>query len=172
MTNKRLNNLASLLHGATLACQIALPLILLGIVVALAMGTLPYPAPGPTAPTGVFLWAGVAIGLVPALALMWALDTLRRLFARYKAGDVLTEPSARLSRQTGKALLLLAVLKIAVQPLQSALLTWQSPPGSRAIAISVGQAEIGFLLAAGLLTVIGWAMTEAARAADENRSFV
>ncbi len=172
MTDKRFKALASLLHHATLVCEIALPPILLATFFAIAMGMLPLPLPVNAAPTGIFLWTGIAVGLLPALALMWALDTLRRLFARYKIGDILTEPSARLIRQTGKALFLLAVLKFAVQPIQSLLLTWQSPPGSRAISLTVSQAEIGFLLAAGLLTVIGWAMTEAARAADENRSFV
>ena len=40
------------------------------------------------------------------------------------------------------------------------------------ISVGIGHAEIGFLLVAGLLTVIGWAMTEAARQAEENRAFV
>ena len=45
---------------------------------------------------------------------------------------------------------------------------------SRELADRVGisHSDIGFLLLAGLLTVIGWAMSDAARAADENRAFV
>jgi hypothetical protein len=127
--------------------------------------------PGSNA-SGLPLWLGVAVGLLPAAVLFWALDLLRRLFRLYKSGEVLTENAAILIRQTGKAMLLLALLKIVVHPVQTLLLTWQSPPGSRMVSIAIGQAEIGFLLLAGLLTVIGWAMTEAARVAEENRSFI
>lgn len=172
MTESRLRLLAGWLHGATLACQIALPLILGGVFVAFSMGLLLVPMPPSSEPDGIFLWLGAAAGLLPAVALFWALDILRRLFARYRAGDVLTEGSARLIRQAGKALLVLAALKIISQPLQTLLLTWQSPPGSRMVAVEIGQAEVGFVLVAGLLTLIGWAMSEAARATEENRAFV
>lgn len=172
MTESRLKALAAWLHAATLACQVALPLVVAAVLAALATGTTLVPLPETSTATGAFLWLGVAVGLLPAAALFRALDLLRRLFLRYEDGDALSEDAAVLIRGIGKALLLLAALKIAVHPVQTLLLTWQSPPGSRMIAISVGQAEIGFLLLAGLLTVIGWAMSEAARMAEENRSFI
>ncbi len=172
MTESRLRRLAGWLRGATLACQIALPLILGGVFVAFSLGLLVAPMPAGADPSGLFLWLGAAAGLLPAIALMWALDLLRRLFARFQDGDVLTEGSAVLIRQAGKSLLILAALKIAAHPLQTLLLTWQSPPGSRMVSLEIGQAEIGFVLVAGLLTIIGWAMSEAARMADENKAFV
>ncbi len=172
MPTSRLHRMATLLHGVTLACEIALPILLaLALFRASAREALTW-IPDGADPRGAFLLLGTAAGLAPALALIWALDILRRLFARYRDGEVLTEASARLIRQTGKAFLVLAVLKIASQPLQSLLFTWQSPPGSRMVSLSLGQAEIGFLLLAGLLTLIGWATTEAAQAVDENRAFV
>ena len=172
MTESRLKSLAGLLYGATLACEIVLPIVVGVVAVAIGLGALQVPFASDTEPTGLFRWIGLAVGLLPAIALLLALDLLRRLFARYRDGDVLTEGSAVLIRQAGKALLAVAALKIAVQPVQSVLLTWQSTPGSRQVSIGIGQAEIGFLLTAGLLTVIGWAMTEAAQIAEENRAFV
>lgn len=172
MNESRLKSLASLLYGATLACEIVLPIIVVAVAVAIGIGAMQIPFESETDPSGVFRWLGLAVGLLPIVALVWALDTLRRLFARYRDGDVLTEGSALLIRKAGKALLFVAGLKIIVQPIQSVLLTWQSAPGSRQLSIGIGQAEIGFLLTAGLLTVIGWAMTEAAQIAEENRSFV
>lgn len=172
MTESRLQNLAAWLYGATLACQIALPIILGLVFVALSMGVTFAPLPQGADPSGSLLWLGIAVGLLPAAALFWALDILRCLFARYRVGEVLTQGSADLIGRAGKAFLLIAVLNIIVHPIQTLLLTWQSPPGSRMISVSIGQAEIGFVLLAGLLTVIGLAMTEAARVAEENKSFV
>ena len=172
MTESRLKRLAAVLHGVTLACQIALPIIVGIILVALSVGVNFMTLPQGSVASGLPLWLGIIVGLTPAAALFWALDLLRRLFAQYKAGEVLTEASANLIRKTGKAMLLLAGLNIIAYPVQTLFLTWQSPPGERMISISIGHAEIGFLLLAGLLTVIGWAMTEAARVAEENRAFV
>lgn len=172
MPTSRLHRMAALLHGLTLACEIALPILLgLALFTVSAREALTW-IPDGADPQGIFLLLGTIAGLAPAFALIWALDILRRLFARYRDGEVLTEASAQLIRQAGKAFLLVAALKIISHPLQSLLFTWQSPPGSRALSLSLGQAEIGFLLLAGLLTLIGWAMTEAAQAADENRAFV
>lgn len=172
MTESRLKRLAGWLYGATLASQIVLPLTIAFVFVSLALGSTFAELPEGSVATGAPLWLGIAVGLSPALALFWALDLLRRLFQLYKEGEVLSERAALLIRRIGKAMLILAVLKITAHPLKTLLLTWQSPPGSRMIAVSIGQAEVGFLLLAGLLTVIGWAMTEAARMAEENRSFV
>ena len=172
MTDGKLERLSKLLYGLTLACQIALPIIVGVVFVALSVGIRFSSAPEGSEASGLFLWLGVAVGLIPAIALFWALDLLRRLFQHYKDGKVLTRDAAHLIGKTGTAMLLLAGLKIFAHPIQTLLLTWQSPPGSRQIAISIGQAEIGFILIAGLLTVIGWAMTEAARVAEENRGFV
>ena len=172
MNQSNLKHLATTLHAVTTICQIALPVIIVLVLVALAFDTHVFRLPEGSVASGPFLWLGVAVGLLPAAALFWALDLLRRLFRHYKDGDVLTESAAILIRQIGKAMLLLALLKFAIHPLQTILLTWQSPPGSRMVSIAIGQSEVGFLLLAGLLTMIGWAMTEAARIAEENRSFV
>lgn len=50
------------------------------------------------------------------------------------------------------------------------ILRWQAP--RKMLPISLDGGTLEFLLAAGLLTVIGWAMGEAARVKAENEGFV
>lgn len=172
MNDQRITRLAGLLHGLTIAALIVIPIFAVGFLVLLSAGFLTTILPDEILATGVFLWAGIAVGFIPVLALLWVLNALRQLFERYRDGDVLTQPSAALILKAGKGLIWLAGLNIAVQPVTSVLLSWQAPPGQRALSVGIGQAEIGFVFAAGLLTLIGWALTEAARQADENKGFV
>ena len=54
--------------------------------------------------------------------------------------------------------------------LQTLVLSWQAP--QRLLTIALDDGTLGFALAAGLLTVIGWAIREAADAKAENEGFV
>jgi len=47
-----------------------------------------------------------------------------------------------------------------------------NPVGQRQLSVGVSHTEIWFVLTGGLLMVVGWALVEAARQADENRAFV
>lgn len=116
--------------------------------------------------------AALAVGLVTAALLMWILDRMRRLFGLYRRGIVLTADCARLIRQIGTGLALVAAARILATPLQTVILTANAPPGQRQVALSLSSDAIGLLLAAGLITLIGWAMAEAARIDEENRGFV
>lgn len=172
MNDPRVTRLAGILHAVSLVFLVLIPVSVAGVVLLVALGTASFLVPEGVSATGLYLWAGVAVGFLPVLALLWVLDTLRTLFACYREGDVLTAQSAHLILRAGKGLIWLAALNVAVQPFASVLLSWQAPPGQRELAIGIGQAEIGFLFVAGLLTLIGWAMSEAARQADENKAFV
>lgn len=166
-----IQRLSGVLHGLTLACILAAPIIIGLIFVALLNGVVFADLAGKT-PQGFFLWAGVAVSLLPGVALLWVLNVLRQLFDNYRVGDVLTRGSAELICLLGKGFFLIACLNIVVQPIKTLLFSWQAPAGERSVSIGISHADIGFVLLAGLLTVIGWAMTEAARQAEENRSFV
>lgn len=168
----KITRLAAVLHGVTVAALIVIPILVIGFLLLLSLGQSMSLALEDVPAQGVFLVAGVAVGFLPVLALLWVLDSLRQLFARYRDGEVLTGGSADLILRAGKGLLWLAGLSIAVQPLSTALLTWQAPPGERSISVGISQAEVGFVFVAGLLTLIGYAMREAARQADENKGFI
>ncbi|MGL4238491.1 MAG: hypothetical protein ACRCSW_20690, partial [Tabrizicola sp.] len=72
--------------------------------------------------------------------------------------------------QIGRALILVAVFTVVTPTLVTLILSWNAP--QRTLAIGIDSGTLGFLMAAGLLTVIGWAMREAARVKAENEGFV
>lgn len=123
--------------------------------------------PGPATAWAVFL-----VGLAPWLAVMAALWNVQALFALFRRGAALSHDAANRIRDIGLCLMAVAALGVIAHAGQLLLLTGGNAPGERVLAIQFGSAEIGFLLAGGLMIVIGRAMAEAARAVAENRSFV
>lgn len=119
-----------------------------------------------------FIVASVVAGIVPVLVWLWTLDQMRRLFACYKVGAVLTDQSARFIQRIGLGFMAVALVQIVMIPVQSLILTFANPAGERSISVGLNSDMLGFLIAAGLMTVIGWAMGEAAAAAQENQAFV
>jgi hypothetical protein len=108
--------------------------------------------------------------LVAVLPLIAALRAMARLFDRYRAGDVLSMDNADTILTIGRALTLVAAFTVLVPTLQILVLSWHAP--QKMLAIGLDSGTLGFLIAAGLLTVIGWAMREAARVKAENEGFV
>ena len=113
-----------------------------------------------------------AVALVSIALVTLALWNMRALLALYATGDVLGQDAALRIRRIGQSLLALAVWSVLSHTLNVAALTWNNPPGTRALSVAFSNSDLFLFLAAGLITVIGWAMFEAARVADENRSFV
>ena len=171
----RLQRLSETLYWTTMALSVVLPLIVLyyaGKAVA-DPGSLLTQAPGLPADLIVTraqagLVAAVAIAsLLPMLA---ALRAMTRLFDRYRMGEVLSHANATTILTIGRALLAVAAFTIAVPTLHALILSWNAP--QRVLSIALDSGTLGFAIAAGLLTVIGWAMAEAARIKAENEGFV
>ena len=171
----RLQRLSETLYWTTLALSVVLPLIVLyyaGKGVA-DPGSLLAQFPGLPADLIVTraqagLVAAVAIAsLLPMLA---ALRAMTRLFDRYRMGEVLSHANATTILTIGRALLAVAAFTIAVPTLHALILSWNAP--QRVLSIALDSGTLGFAIAAGLLTVIGWAMAEAARIKAENEGFV
>jgi len=93
-----------------------------------------------------------------------------RLFAAYRDGEVLSVGNAETILRIGRNFLMVAAFTVLVPTLQVLILSWRA--GQRMLSIGLDQGTLGFLLAAGLLTVIGWAMREAAAVKAENEGFV
>jgi hypothetical protein len=113
-----------------------------------------------------------AIGAVMLPPALMMLLEMRGLFRRYRAAEVLTAPCAAHIRRIGQLLVSLAALGVVIPMLQILALTASNPAGQRSLAISITSDSLGFALAGGLLIVIGWAMTEAVLAAEENAGFI
>ena len=177
MPVKNVIRVAALLRLFTTLCLIGLPLVLL---VGLAKGSFGAEAivaahpglPAGTAPdeAAVVLYIGIEVILLCALG--YVLWQVRALFGGYACGDILTVESAGHITRAARGLLTLAALGVLTQPLQVLILTLGNAPGQRQISLALSDAEIGTVLAGGVLWVVGWALAEAARIAEENREFV
>lgn len=123
-------------------------------------------------PARITIVAAALIGAIPTLAILYVLGQMFGLFGLYAAGETLTPLCARHISRIGSGLLVSALLEIVTRPAQIVLLSLANPPGERVLAVSLQGADLGLVLAGGLLVTIGWAMGDAVRAAEENRSFV
>jgi Protein of unknown function (DUF2975) len=172
---RRLQGLSGLLYWVALVLSVLLPLLVLiyagkGVT---DPGSLLSRAPQVAAGTPVTtLQAGLvaAMGLVAVLPMVAALRGMARLFGRYREAEVLSAENADTILQIGRALVLVAVFTVVVPSLQTLILSWNA--AQKTLAIGIDGGTLGFLMAAGLLTVIGWAMREAAAVKAENAEFV
>ncbi|WP_341368235.1 hypothetical protein [Yoonia sp. BS5-3] len=166
--------LAGILRGATIAAMVALPIAIIGGLLAtpltpeLYMDTV---AASPETSTAQLI-AVVALNLISPFILLLTLNEMRILFEAYQRGEVLTDRSAKLIQRIGQGFLALAIIPFVLRPIQSVLLTWNNPPGGRSLAIGLDSDMLFFALSGGLIIVIGWAMREASVVASENKAFV
>jgi hypothetical protein len=126
------------------------------------------PADTPVTPLqGTIVAAIAVVALLPTIAVFLA---MARLFNRYRRGEILSDGCAKDILSVGSAMVLVAAATVLVPTLQVLVLSWNAP--QRTLQIGLDGGTIGFLLSAGLLTVIGLAMREAARVKAENEGFV
>jgi hypothetical protein len=172
----RIQRVSKTLYWLTTVLAWALPLGVIAAIVKGAFDPAALIARYPALPDDVVVsplqgTVVAAIGVIAVFPLIAALLAMARLFQRYHRGEILTDACASDILRIGRALCLLALATVLVPTAQLLTLTW-AMPGQRTLSIGVDQATLGFILAGGLLFVIGWVMREAARAAEENRGFV
>lgn len=115
--------------------------------------------------------AGI-VGLVPWFIGAWVLYQAQVLFALFRDNRALTLEAAQIIRNLGLGLVLIALAQVATRTVQILILTSANADGDRMLAVQFSFAQVGLLLAAGLMVVIGRSMVEAARAVDDMRGFV
>jgi hypothetical protein len=171
----RLQKLSTVLYAVALALSAALPLVVLVYAAkgvadpAALLSRVPMVAAG-TPVTQAQAGLVAAVGIISVLPMVAALRAMARLFGQYRAGTVLSDENANTILRIGRALLLVAIFAVLAPTLQTLILSWRAPQKTLSIGLDGG--TLGFLMAAGLLTVIGWAMGEAARVQAENEGFV
>ena len=169
--------LANFLYWLCTVLLVALPITALGYVI------MAQPTPDIAAdlypdfkilapPPATAFWAANAIGLLGVLLIWWLIFRLKALFNAYRKGAALTHRCAELLRSCGHTLLAMAILKLLSHPALTLLLTMGNPEGQRELSIAINDSEIAFLLAAGLISLIGQAMQDAAKNAQEIKEFV
>jgi hypothetical protein len=115
--------------------------------------------------------AGLVLA-IPVGVTLFGLFAVRRLFADFVRGDLLSERAARHLQVFATTVLLQAPLSLLTSAGLSAALSLGSPPGSRSIMVGFSSADCFALIVGGVLLAAVTVMREAARVADENASIV
>ena len=118
------------------------------------------------------LIAGAAITAVPVGVLLFGLWQVRALFLNFAEGHVFTLASARRLRDFAGAVLAQAILGPLSATALMLAFTFNNPPGSRQLVITLSVHDYLALIVGGVLLAVAWIMVEATRIADENASFV
>ena len=171
----RLRKLSGILYGVALALSVVLPVVVLvyagkGVTDPSSLLDRAPLVPAGTSVSRVQAGLVGAVGILSVLPMVAALRDMARLFGRYAEGVVLEAGNAETILRIGRALVLVALFAILVPTAQTLILSWAAP--DKVLAIGLDGGTLGFLMAAGLLTVIGWALREAARVKAENEGFV
>jgi hypothetical protein len=173
--DQRLRKLSGVLYTAALSLSVILPLLVLVYAAKGVTDPASLLSRAPMVPAETLVTKGqaglvAALGLISVLPMVAALRAMARLFGQYRIGVVLSADNAATILRIGRALLLVALFAVLVPTLQTLILSWNA--AQKTLAIGIDGGTLGFLMAAGLLTVIGWAMGEAARVKAENEAFV
>ncbi|HTQ84200.1 MAG TPA: DUF2975 domain-containing protein [Pseudolabrys sp.] len=111
--------------------------------------------------------------LLPPLALfLLGLNEIRRLFLQYAGGDVLSSAAARRLKRIAWLTVLGALIRAPARALLFLALSVDQAGVPQRSLFRVLPADFTFLLFGLLLLAIAWAMTEAARIAEEHRQIV
>jgi len=119
-----------------------------------------------------FRLGALACELVPLGCTVWAMWSLRQLFASYAQGQVFSQEPLRHLNNVANALFLGVLADFLMQAPISYLLSLANPPGHREISLGFGSNDAAQLFIAGTVLVIARVMAEAGRVADENAAFV
>ena len=109
---------------------------------------------------------------VPLGFTVWAMWSLRQLFASYAKGRVFSPEPLRHLNNLANALFLGVLSGVVMQAPISYILTWPLGPGHRSVSLGFGSNDAIWLFIAGSVLVIARVMAEARRVAAENAEFV
>ncbi len=176
--SNRFRVFAKSLFWLTTVAMIALVLLFLTFAVSpeFAKSTLMRNAPNgltvlvpPSAGTVYALLAAGSIAFGLQLFVLWNMRALLRLYAQ---GQALSAACGGYIARIGMGVIAIPFGGMFYDAMSSYLLTRHNPAGQGEVAIGIQGTSIGLMVGGGLLLLVGAAMLEAARQADENRSFV
>lgn len=104
--------------------------------------------------------------------LVIALLYIARLLRLYRQGGYFSAAAAQAVLRAGQALFAAAVASVIVYPVQTVVLTLNNADGARQLGVAVQSSDLGFVLAGGLLILIGHTLRQAAVLKAENEGFV
>lgn len=112
------------------------------------------------------------LALLPVLPLSWGLLRLATALEAFRQGRPFGLAAAAGMRDFAIGVFACTVLKVISGALLSVVLSWNAPAGQKQLAISVSSDMLLMLLVGAVLTLVGWALAEAAAIAEENAQFI
>ena len=112
------------------------------------------------------------LALLPVLPLSWGLLRLATALEAFRQGQPFGLAAARGMRDFAVGVFACTLLKLVSGALLSVVLSWNAPSGQKQLAISVSSDMLLMLLVGAVLTLVGWALAEAAAIAEENAQFI
>lgn len=116
--------------------------------------------------------AGFAISFIPLACLILALMSARRCFHAFAAGNFFGQDAVSGLRKFALGLLASALLQPFSAAALSVLLSSDAPAGQHRLTLGFGSDTMLALLAAGIVAVVAWVLSEASALAEENAQFV
>ncbi len=116
---------------------------------------------------GLSVLTAIAIGIL--LVAGW---NMRQVFKRFQDMEFFAPKTLANVIAFGVWLIAFGVYDLFSDPIGSLVLTYDYPPGKRALDISIDGGEFSFLILGSLMLLFGWILREAALIADENRQFI
>jgi len=116
---------------------------------------------------GIAVLTAIAFGLLTIAG--W---NIRQVFKRFQKMEFFSPKTLANVISFGIWLIAFAVFDLISDPIGSVMLTYDYPPGERAIDVTLDGGEIFFLILGALMLLFGWILREAALIADENRQFI
>lgn len=113
-----------------------------------------------------------ALAVLPVLPLSWGLLRLAAALEAFRQGRPFGFVAATGMRDFAVGVLVCTLFKLVSGVLMSVVLSWNAPAGQKQLAISVSSDMLLMLLVSAVLTLVGWALTEAAAIAEENAQFI
>lgn len=112
------------------------------------------------------------LALLPVLPLSWGLLRLATALDAFRQGQQFGLVAARGMRDFAVGVFACTLLKLVSGALLSVVLSWNAPSGQKQLAISISSDMLLMLLVGAVLTLVGWALAEAAALAEENAQFI
>ncbi len=111
--------------------------------------------------TVISIGLGILISILPLGAVLYILNSLKRLFTLYEQGTVFARDNVQCFQQLGKGLIGLVFANLLFTPLLSLVISFSNPEGQRVIVAEMGSVELGNLLIGIVVLLIARVMKEA-----------
>lgn len=114
----------------------------------------------------------ILVTAIPIGLLIVGLLNARGCFTAFSEGDILSHRPAACLWRVSVAVGLSAMAQPFAAAALSVLLSWNGPPGTKTLSLSIGTDTLLLLSFAAFIAVVSWVMHEAAVVAAENSQFI